>query len=51
MNAIRESALGGSPLPDVAVCLALGAVYTLAGVLVLNTALAAARRRAALSLT
>jgi len=51
MNAIRESALGGSPLPDVLVCLALGAVYTVAGVLVLNTALAAARRRAALSLT
>ena len=51
MNAIRESALGGSPLPDVAMCLALGAVYTLAGVLVLDRALRAARRRAALSLT
>jgi ABC-2 type transport system permease protein len=51
MEAIRESALGGTPLPDIAVCLALGAGYVLLGILVLETVLRAARRRAALSLT
>jgi ABC-2 type transport system permease protein len=51
MRAIRESALGGSPLPDLALCLALAAAYTLAGVLVLDSALRAARARASLSLT
>ena len=51
MNAIRESALGGSPLPDIAMCVVLGAAYTLAGVLVLETVLRAARKRASLSLT
>jgi ABC-2 type transport system permease protein len=50
MNAIRESALGGSPLPDVALCLALGLAYTVAGVLVVDRVLAAARARAALAL-
>jgi ABC-2 type transport system permease protein len=50
MNAIRESALGGTPLPDLVLCVALGGSYTLAGVLVLNRVLRAARRRAALSL-
>jgi hypothetical protein len=51
VRAIRESALGGSPLPDVLLCLALGGGYVLAGVLVLETVLRAARARAALSLT
>jgi ABC-2 type transport system permease protein len=51
MRAIRESALGGSPLPDLALCLALAGGYTLAGVLVLDSALKAARARASLSLT
>jgi ABC-2 type transport system permease protein len=51
MNAIRESSLGGSPLPDLALCLALGAVYVTLGVLALERVLAAARKRAALSLT
>ena len=50
MNAIRESALGGSPLPDVAMCAVLGAGYTLVGVLLVETVLRAARSRAALSL-
>ena len=50
MNAIRESALGGSPWPDLALCLALGGAYVLAGVLVLERVLRAARARAALSL-
>jgi ABC-2 type transport system permease protein len=51
MNAIRQSALGGTPWPDLALCLALGAGYVLIGVLVLERALTAARARAALSLT
>jgi ABC-2 type transport system permease protein len=50
MNAIRESALGGSPLPDILMCLALGGVYTAAGVLLVERVLRAARARAALSL-
>ncbi len=50
MNAIRESALGGSPLPDLGFCLALGGAYVAAGVLVLERVLRAARARAALSL-
>jgi ABC-2 type transport system permease protein len=51
VRAIRESALGGSPLPDVLLCLALGALYVLIGVLVLDNVLRAARAKAALSLT
>jgi ABC-2 type transport system permease protein len=51
MNAIREAALGGTPFPDLALCLVLGAAYIGAGILVLETVLGAARRRAALSLT
>lgn len=51
MRAIRESALGGSPLPDIAICVALAGAYTLVGVLVLDSALRAARARASLSLT
>jgi ABC-2 type transport system permease protein len=51
MSAIRESALGGTPLPDLGMCLALGAGYTLVGVLVVEWFLESARARAALSLT
>ena len=51
MNAIRESALGGSPLPDVALCLALGVVYLVIGVLVTERVLRAARMKAALALS
>lgn len=51
MNAIRESALGGSPGPDAALCLALGLLYLAIGVGVLDVVLAAARKRATLSLT
>jgi ABC-2 type transport system permease protein len=50
MNAIRESALGGSPLPDIALCLLLGGVYTAIGVVIVERVLRAARARAALSL-
>ncbi len=51
MNAIRESALGGTPWPDLALCLALGVGYVMLGVLMLDRVLGAARKRATLSLT
>jgi ABC-2 type transport system permease protein len=51
INAIRESALGGSPVADIAVCAALGIVYTAVGVLAVDTLLRAARTRATLALT
>jgi ABC-2 type transport system permease protein len=51
INAIRESALGGSPLPDIAVCVALAAAYTAIGILAVEALLRAARQRATLSLT
>jgi ABC-2 type transport system permease protein len=50
MNAIRESALGGSPLPDLAMCVALAAVQSIAGVLIVDRMLYAARAKAALAL-
>jgi hypothetical protein len=51
MNAIRESALGGTPLPDLLLCLGLGAVYVAFAVLVTNRVLNDARARGSLSLT
>ena len=51
MRAIREAALGGSPWPNLAVCLALGLGYTALGVLLVETVLHSARSRASLSLT
>jgi ABC-2 type transport system permease protein len=51
MNAIRESALGGTPLPDLLLCLALGLAYVGAGVLVTDRVLRAARVSGSLSLT
>jgi ABC-2 type transport system permease protein len=51
MNAIRESALGGSPLDDLAACLGLGLGYVVVGVLVTERVLRAARLRGSLSLT
>ena len=51
MQAIRESATGGTPVPDLLVCLGLGALYTGIGVLVADRVLTAARARAVLSLT
>ena len=50
MHAVREAALGGSPWPDVAMCLALGIAYLGIGIALLGTVLRAARARAALSL-
>jgi ABC-2 type transport system permease protein len=51
MNAIRQSALGGGPLDDLGMCLLLGAAYVVAGVLVTDRVLRAARVRGTLSLT
>src|SRR3954471_2397338 len=51
MTAIRESALGGTPLPDLLLCLALGSAYVALGVLVTNRVLYDARSRGSLSLT
>ena len=51
MRAIRESAVGGTPLPDALICLGLGGAYVLIGVLALDHLLRAARVHAALSLT
>jgi ABC-2 type transport system permease protein len=51
INAIRESALGGSPWPDLALCAGLAGVYTAVGVAFTNTVLHSARSRATLALT
>jgi ABC-2 type transport system permease protein len=51
MNAIREAAEGGTPLNDLAMCLALGGIYVALGILLTNRVLDSARRRAALSLS
>ena len=51
VRAIREAALGGSPLWDVAACAALGLGYGAAGALLVGTVLRSARVKATLSLT
>lgn len=51
MNAIREAALGGTPFPDLLLCLGLGAAYIAFAVLVTNRVLMDARGRGTLSLT
>jgi ABC-2 type transport system permease protein len=50
VDAIRESALGGSPWPEIAACLGLGAAYVAAGSLVLETVLRAARKDGSIAL-
>ena len=51
IRAIREAALGGSPLPDLLVCAGIGLGYAAAGMLLVDTVLHSARSRATLSLT
>jgi ABC-2 type transport system permease protein len=51
MSAIREAALGGTPLDDLLACLGLGALYLGLGILVTNRVLRSARLRASLSLS
>jgi ABC-2 type transport system permease protein len=50
VDAVRESALGGNPLPEVALCFALGLGYVAAGSLVLERVLRAARKDGSLAL-
>jgi ABC-2 type transport system permease protein len=51
MNAIREAALGGSPVPDLLLCLGLGAAYIGLGLAMLERVLGSARKRGALALS
>jgi hypothetical protein len=51
MNAIRESSVGGTPLDDIAMCVALGTAYVTLGVLLTDRVLRAAREQASLSLS
>ena len=51
VQAIREAALGGSPLPDIALCLAVGLCYAAVGFYFADTILTSARRNASLSLS
>jgi ABC-2 type transport system permease protein len=51
VRAIRESALGGSALPDLLICLGIGAACVIAGFALVEVMLRAARRTASLSLT
>jgi ABC-2 type transport system permease protein len=50
VDAVREAALGGNALPEIAVCIGLGAVYVAAGSLVLESVLRAARKDGSLAL-
>jgi ABC-2 type transport system permease protein len=50
VDAIREAALGGNPVPEIALCLVLGAAYVGAGSLVLERVLRAARKDGSLAL-
>jgi ABC-2 type transport system permease protein len=51
VRAIREAALGGSALPHLLLCAAIGAVYVVLGFALVEVLLRAARRTASLSLT
>ena len=51
VRAIRESAVGGSPLPHLLICLGIGAACVGAGFALVEVMLRAARRTASLSLT
>lgn len=51
VRAVRESALGGSPLPDIAMCFGLAAVYLVLGTVLLTWFERLAREEATLSLT
>jgi ABC-2 type transport system permease protein len=51
MRAVRESSTGGSPLPDLAMSIGLGAAYVAIGIVLTESVLRAARVKASLSLT
>jgi ABC-2 type transport system permease protein len=50
VDAVREAALGGNPLTEIALCLALGGAYVTIGALVLESVLRAARKDGSLAL-
>jgi ABC-2 type transport system permease protein len=50
VNAIREAASGGTPWPDIGLCVLVGAGYTALGIVSLDRMLRRAREKAALSL-
>jgi ABC-2 type transport system permease protein len=50
VNAIREAASGGTPWPDIGLCLAVGGAYTAIGVVLVERMLRQAREKAALAL-
>jgi ABC-2 type transport system permease protein len=49
--AIREAALGGNPVPEIVLCLLVGAGYLALGVLAAESVLRSARRNATLALS
>ena len=51
MRALRESALGGSPLPAIGMCLAVSAVYAVLAIVLLDRFERLARAKASFSLT
>jgi ABC-2 type transport system permease protein len=51
VNGLREAAIAGNPWPEIAMCLALGAVYLLIGHIALRHFERLARERATLTLT
>jgi ABC-2 type transport system permease protein len=51
VQAIREAALGGNPLPELGLCLLIGAGYLGLGVLAADSVLRSARRNATLALS
>jgi len=51
VDAIREAALGGNPIPEIAACFLLGALYVAVGSLVLDTVLGAARKDGSIALS
>jgi ABC-2 type transport system permease protein len=51
VQAIRESALGGDPLPDIGLCLLIGAGYLGLGMLAAESVLRSARQNATLALS
>jgi ABC-2 type transport system permease protein len=50
VDAVREAAVGGSPFPEIALCVALGAAYVAVGSAVLESVLRAARKDGSLAL-
>jgi ABC-2 type transport system permease protein len=51
MRAIRESSTGGTPLPDIGMCVLLGSTYVALGIAMTESILRSARRSASLSLS